>query len=77
MERIQKSIAITDENRHLAGFTGSDYEYLVIPPEVLAEGEFRRVDAIGEYAFAECKNLQTVVLLEGIKRIDDKRPFAW
>ena len=76
MERVRETFSITDENRHLAGFTGADSEHLVIPPEVLAEGEFRHVDAIGKYAFADCRNLQTVVLLEGIKRIDEYSFFG-
>ena len=62
-------ISLTPQNRHLAGFMELEDEYLVIPPEIVVDGEKRKIGAIGSAAFASCRDLRTVVLLEGITKI--------
>lgn len=62
-------ISLTPQNRHLAGFMELEDEYLVIPPEIVVDDEKRKIGAIGSAAFASCRDLRTVVLLEGITKI--------
>ena len=61
-------ITVTSKNRDMAGFVGVDDEYLVIPPEILAEGEFRRVETIGDESFRASK-LSVVVLPDSVHEI--------
>lgn len=53
-------ISLTPQNRHLAGFMELEDEYLVIPPEIVVDGEKRKIGAIGSAAFASCRDLRTL-----------------
>ena len=64
-----EKIGITRKNRGMAGFTGCPDEYLVIPPEMLVDGEIRRVDVIDDEAFWQCDGLRTVVIPGGPKLV--------
>ena len=63
---------ITEENRDLVGFMGIDDEYLVLSPTFIQGGKVCRVDTIGFKAFADCKGLKHLVLLDGFLTIQDE-----
>ena len=69
LSQKKKRAAVTEENRQMAGFTGSEDEYLVIPPEMVVDGEVVAVDSIGRKAFSGCGKLHNVVVLNGVKTI--------
>ena len=63
---------ITEENRDLVGFMGIDDEYLVLSPTFIQGGKVCRVDTIGFKAFADCKGLKHLVLLDDFLTIQDE-----
>ena len=62
-------LTVTEENRHLVGFTGAVGEELVIPETIEVDGRQYRITVIDDYAFYDCINLISVTLPESVMQI--------
>ena len=62
-------LTVTEENRHLVGFTGAVDEELVIPETIEVDGRQYRITVIDDYAFYDCINLISVTLPESVMQI--------
>ena len=60
---------VTAENRHMVGYTGEENEDLVIPATFQHGEVWYQVVEIGEYAFLNCKNLNSVSIPNGVTSI--------
>lgn len=73
LSQKKKRAAVTEENRQMTGFMGSEDEYLVIPPEMVVDGEVVAVDSIGRKAFPDAVSCTMLLYLTGSRQSEQKR----
>ena len=61
------TVEVTCENDNYGSY--QDYTMMTIPPSAYYDGKYYTVTGIGDYAFAYCRNIETLVLPSTITRI--------
>lgn len=65
------AFALGEDGAYVSGLLNRDVEYIVIPSSVEIDGETETVTRIGQNAFKNCINLNTIEIPSSIKTIGD------
>jgi len=68
-ELVPQDFTVTSGNRTMIGYTGEENENLVIPAVFEDNGTWYRVTTIGDDAFIECSNLESVTISDSVTSI--------